>query len=152
MVDMSVLLCIWWSGDCWRVVGGYIYVLSGLPCCGTSGCSLGIAQHHAVHTPASAVQQYTCAFSYRSLYGSIYYILGTVSSCLAGLHLAAVGHTTPALACISHASLSWRGIHHTISLLVPLQPSGLCRSGLSIFSGVPLVGCGSHSKNACFGM
>ena len=39
MVEMSALLWIWWSGDCWRVVGGHICVLSGLHCCETSGCS-----------------------------------------------------------------------------------------------------------------
>lgn len=40
----------------------------------------------------------------------------------------------------SHASLSWRGIHCANSLLAPLQPSGLCESGLLISSGVPMVG------------
>ena len=53
MVEMSALCWIWWKDDCWRVVVDHTYVPSGLPCCGTSGYSWGIAQHDAVHALAS---------------------------------------------------------------------------------------------------
>ena len=118
--------------------GDHIYVLSGLQCCGTSGCSWGIAQHHAVPTLASVAQQYICALLCRPPYGSIFYTLGTAPGSVAGQYVAAAGHDVPAPGYRSHASLLWRGLPHTTPLLEPPQPSGPGESGLSISSRAPL--------------
>ena len=67
-------------------------------------------------------------------------LLSTAPVCLTGQCLAAVGHNALAPGCRSLASLSWREMFRTTPLLEPTQPSYLGKSGLSISSGVPLVG------------
>ena len=105
-------------------------------CCGTSGYSWGIAQHHAVHAQALVIQQCICALL--CPYRNIAYTPSTALGCVTG-QFGCCWSQCSRPGCRSHASLSWRWIYHTTSLLGHPQPSHLSESGLSNYSGVPLV-------------
>ena len=124
MVKMSALYWIWWTDDCWSVVGNipmYIQVSHTVEPVATVGALRSTMLFmHWLQLFSSALVPCSVTLPMEMLHS---YTLGIAPGYVTGQCLAAVGHSAPAPGCRSHASSCWRGMSHITLLLGPPQPS-----------------------------